>query len=240
MSSTPPPASYVPEPYQPQRAVGHVTDPSVLGLQAYMAQVVVPARHHRRRSGLIGLITVLIVAGAAAVWHAGVFRPGSRPATVPVGSGVSPGGPTDPPIGPGIVYRSSAGHYAARFLGLPTEASKPGAAAGQLFTLHVVTDDGSDSFVESADLYPGIGARQADALLPGLVANVGAPRGLAVAQSKAMTFHDRPAQLTRLVDQSGNSVEVLAVVYGTQRFYLLSADSGAAFDLLKRSFVALP
>jgi hypothetical protein len=240
MSSTPPPAVYVPEPYQPRLAASRVDDPTVIGLETYVAQVVEPARRHKRRVRLTLLTLVLLAAAAIASWQLGFEHGTSRPTTVPVGSGVTPGAPTDPPVGPGNVYRSTAGHYAARFLGLPTEASRPGAAGGLLYTLHAVVDDSSGSFVESSDLYPGIAPREVDSFLRGLVAATAGPRGLAVAENKATTFHGRPAQTVRLVDATGHSVTLLAVAFGTRRFYLLGAESGSAFTLLKDSFVALP
>ncbi len=240
MSSTPPPAAYVPEPYQPRTAAARVADPTVIGLETYVAQVVLPARRHKRRVRLTLLALVLLVTAAIASWQLDFGASATRPAAVPVGSGVTSGASTNSPGDLGTVYRSAAGHYAARFLGLPLETTKPGAADGQLFTFHLTGDDNADAFVAGAELYPGIPPQQSEALLLGLVAGMAGPTGLAVAENKAITFHGRPARQARLVDAKGNSINVLAAVYGTQRIYVLSAPSGSAFNLLKDSFVALP
>lgn len=240
MSSSPRPAVYVPEPYDPRRAVAPGADAGLDGLTAYVEAVVLPELRRKRRFRMTVLVLVLLLAGLGAGWQL-VWRNGTASsATAPAGSGVAPGDPTDPPFGLGSVYRSASGHFAARFLGLTAERSQSGTIGGESYTLHFTGDESSGAFVAGAELTPGVPRDQVQELLHGLIAGMGGRPGLTLGDVHATTFKHRPARSATLTNNRGTVLTLLAVVYGSQRIYLLGAPSGSALTLLKSSFVALP
>jgi hypothetical protein len=225
---------YVPEPYDVHQAAdGSSVDPP--GISAYYEALERTRRRRHRVRVRVG--AVLVVALAVGGWWFG-FHTSDAP-TAPAGSGVAAGQPTDPPDGPGTVYRSAGGHFVVRFADRVTEAAAPVTVGTETISMHVAADVSGTTAVEGADISPAIPQDAVDDLLRGMMHGATRIPGLTVDHDRAATFHGRPAREGVLTTKDGKSLTLLGVVYGTERVYVLIAPTGDAYDALKASFVAL-
>jgi hypothetical protein len=225
---------YVPEPYDVHpTAVGSAVDPS--GISAYYEELERTRRRRRRIRVRVG--AVLVAALAVGGWWFG-FHAADAP-TAPAGSGVAAGQPTDPPDGPGTVYRSVGGHFAVRFADRVTEAAEPVTVGTETISMHVAADVAGTAAVEGADISPAIPQDAVDAVLRGMMQGATRLSGLTVDHDRPATFHGRPAREGVFTARDGRSLTLLGVVYGTERVYVLIAPTGDAYNALKASFVAL-
>lgn len=237
------PTTYVPEPYDGRTTAASRPPTSLQAALPYLGGFAIPARRRTRRGFWIaaGLIVVLAIAGLAL--RITRQHDKAQKVTLPAGSGVSAQAAKNPPAGAGVVYRSAAGHFAARFHKRPTEHTTKKTLARLTFTVHLAADASTNALIEGTVISaPGIPAAAVDQFLSGELAGMASAGALTVTldTQTTTTFQGRPAREAQYHTKNGFSFTALAVVYGTQRAYLLAAPSGPTFAALKRTFVASP
>jgi len=204
----------------------------------YAATVSTQQRRGPRRGYWIPAAVIVTIAAGGYLWQ--VVSPHHSSATAPTGTGVSPAAATaEPPPGPGQVYRSTDGGFAVRFVGAPVELDKTATTQVVTMSIHAMADRAHSSVVEGIDLSPDVPHGEIDNLLRGTIAGLTHAGGAITRESKS-TFRDRPAYQADFAQSDGRTFPVEAVLYGSQRCYVLFAPSGPAFDALANSFVALP
>jgi hypothetical protein len=234
------PVTYVPPPYDGPPAMSNGFSPSWHPTAPYPG-LTIPARRETRRGYWIAAVMIVVLAAAGLAWRVVDPHGDSQDMTLPAGTGVSPQATTaTPPAGPGNVYRSAAGHFAVRLLQRPTEQARPGSANGLTITTHIMAETSSNSLVEGADISPGIPASAVDSFLRGEIDGIASSGALTLEHQNKATFHGRPAREAEYHSSNGLTFSAVAVIYGSQRNYVLLAPSGPAFVALENSFVALP
>ena len=141
-----------------------------------------------------------------------------------------------------VVITYAEGHLRARFPAAPKETTEPGSFAGVSFTVHfaVANSGRKPTLAGSEDITEALPESSYAATLRGAVGGFGGSSGLALINQRADTFQGHVAQRATFADTIGTTYVLLAFVYSSTRLYLLFAPSGAPFDSLMESFVALP
>jgi hypothetical protein len=92
--------------------------------------------------------------------------------------------------------------------------------------------------VQGIDISPGVPSGQIEDFPHGVIAGLNNGGGT-ITRGFDTTFRGRPAYEVDYV-QGGSTFTMEAVVYGSQRTYVIAAPSGPTFGALAGSFVALP
>jgi hypothetical protein len=232
------PMTYAATPYGPGPAFQHgalrtLAQPET----SYDETVILPERRGPRGEFWIPAAMIVTLAACWFTWK--LVSPDHPSASVPVGTGVSAAASAaEPPPGPGQVYRSTAGHFAVRFLSQPVEMSKSMTNQVATMTGHLLTDQPHGCGVEGVNISPGVPDSEIESALHGLVD--GATSGGSVTREVETTFRGRPAYEADDETADGRTFTVEAVLYGSERAYIFIAPSGPTFAAMVDSFVALP
>jgi hypothetical protein len=195
-----------------------------------------PAKRSRRAIWIAAAVVVVLVVAAivaVAVTHKSSSNSTATPKSVDIAT-------VAVPDGPGVIYRSPKGHFAARFPEAPDEKAVNGTTEGVGYTVYLAADTNSHTVIEAVGLSEKIPASVQDELLDGIVEGASSSSGLAAGTSSDITFQGHHAQLTQLTSDDGTDIALLAFIYSDQRMYLLLAPSGDGIKNLEASFVAAP
>lgn len=142
----------------------------------------------------------------------------------------------------GVLITYTAGHLQARFPTAPEETSEPGSFDGVNLMVHtaVARVGRKPTLVACEDVSQAIPDAIYGATLRGAIGSFEGSSGLSLINERADTFQGHVAQRATLSDTIGTTYALLAFVYSGTRVYLLFAPTGASFDSLTESFVALP
>lgn len=142
----------------------------------------------------------------------------------------------------GVVIIYTAGHLRARFPVAPQETSQPASFGGVSLVVHTaVARMGRKTTIAACeDVSEAIPEAAYAATLRGAVGGFEGSSGLSLVNEQPDTFQGHTAQRAMFSDTIGTRYVLLAFVYSGTRVYLLFAPSGAPFDSLAESFVALP
>ncbi len=144
------------------------------------------------------------------------------------------------PAGPGVIYRSSDGHFAARFPDNPNVHTVPGSLGGLTYTIIVASDQASGTVVESAKISQALRGSELPVNLTAAVRSTAVAAGTTLTSDSATIFQGSPAHQGEFQVSDGTRVSVIAIGYSTSRIYEVAAPTGAAFDDLLASFVPVP
>ena len=233
-SAYPPPPAYPPSAYPPPSAYGPTGYPPPAGYPAtgypYVNYHVAGPRARRHPAVWIAAAIVAFVLVAVATVFA-LTRTGSS------GSSVAH---VAVPDGPGVVYRSARGHFADRFPELPDQKIIPETIGNVSISLVVADDQGSNTIVECETLSQDVPADETDMTLTTAIKSTAVGGNLTLTSDRATTYQGHPAHRGEYQAPDGTTLTALAIGYSSHRFYELLAPSGAAFDNLLASFVAVP
>jgi hypothetical protein len=140
----------------------------------------------------------------------------------------------------GVLYRSAAGHFAARFPKHPTEGTLTQSVQGVDIKAHFAADQPSRTIVEADDFSRAFPSDLMDQVLRRALVALTTTSDLTLDNQTATTFQGRPARQAQYTSAKGSTLTALVVAYNSKRVYLLYAQSGPAFDSLRQSFVAIP
>jgi hypothetical protein len=215
-----PPAAAVAPPSPPSFSAATPAPPPVDDLVRRDDFVVVSQRVELRRDSRFGRVVTALVAlavvcaGGFATWHYLAPKP------------------------PGVLYRSSEGHFAARFPHRPDSTSQSYAAAGISATWYGAIDGETNSMIFSVVLRGGIPAAAVPAFLHGVVAGIASGTVTPEGQSTS-TFHGVAA--TTAYFSTADALDVSAMVFvSSGRGYVLVGPSGQTFLRLTASFREVP
>ena len=141
-----------------------------------------------------------------------------------------------------VVITYADGHLRARFPSAPQETSQPASFGGVRFSIHTaIARVGRKATVAACeDVSQSMPEAIYAATLRGAIGGFEGSSGLALINERADTFQGHVAQRATFSDTIGTTYALLAFVYSGTRVYLLFAPTGAPFDSLTESFVALP
>jgi hypothetical protein len=226
-----PPAYGQPAAYEPPPAYGQ---PPVYGQPGnFGPPTPAPPRKRRTIWILAALVALVLVAGVVAFAVTRNSGSTSKAGTADIES-------ITVPDGPGVIYRSSAGHFADRFPEAPDARSINGSADGIDYTVYLAADTASHTVVEAAGFSTKLPADQQDDLLEGIVEGASSTSGLGAGATTDTTFQGHRARRADLTGDDGTDIALLAFIYSDQRIYLLFAPTGNAMNNLEASFVAVP
>ena len=211
------------DPYPP------VSDPPFQGPRAWdVPNGFVPLRKPRRLTAgkrwlIVAVLVLALVAGAG--W---LLRP--KPAKDSSG---------DPPSKASsliatVTYRSTRGHFAARFVDRPKTATMRFAVDGRTVSAYLAIDAKAKEIVAGYAFAPALPADAVrNALRGGLT---GMARGAQVGDVVEGSYEGHPSITATLANGSGDPARVILYAYSGSRFYMLAARDDATLALLESRF----
>jgi hypothetical protein len=186
-----------------------------------------PTPHRRSRAPRFIAAAVIAVIVAAGATYLATDSTDSKIATVAV------------PSGPGVVYRSSAGNFAARFPEKPEVRTIPITVGDDKATTIVAVD--ADDHIEVASSHDATAnaSSTTPAVLRAQLSGFAATSGLTLLSDTVTSYQNRGAVQGEFRAPSGSTFTALVIGYSPTRVYFLVAPTGSAFDDLLASFVAV-
>lgn len=188
--------------------------------------------------GWIKATLILLVVGAAVVGGMLGYNRLTAPSAAATPSKVGTAQLVTAATGAGVLYRSTAGHFTARFPKRPIESDPPPTRqSGITSTVHSATDTSTDTLVAAIDLSSNVAVPAA--FLSGVLRGVSSSGALRLDHESATTFGGHPARMGTYSSSTNLAMTGIAVLYGPRRAYVMVAASGSSFAALTKSFAAL-
>jgi hypothetical protein len=143
------------------------------------------------------------------------------------------------PNGPGVVFRSDSGHFAARFPATPTQQTVPASFGSIKFSLIIAVDQPSRTAVECEKLSQSMPSEEVSSALDSAIRSTASAAGSVLISDSPTTFQGHVAEEGQFTGSDGTQMTALAFEYSSTRTYELLAPT-ATFANLTASFVAVP
>jgi hypothetical protein len=175
-----------------------------------------------------GVLAFVVLAGVAIFAVNRIGGSSNQAATVSV------------PDGPGVVYRSSRGHFAGRFAETPDQQVVGGSFGSTSYSLVIAADQPAETLIQSELLSQPLPSAEPRATLTVAIKSTAINTGITLISDGEVQFQGHPAHTGNYKAPDGTLLTALAIGYGNERIYLLFAPTGTAYDNLVASFVAVP
>jgi hypothetical protein len=231
------PPAYDPSPYAPLASASYPAPPGYQGYQgspgypafpAYQGDP--PARGQNNHGSWIvaGVVAFVLLAAVAIFAVSKIGGASNRASTVTV------------PDGPGVVYRSTRGHFAGRFAETPDQHVVNGSFGATSYSLVIASDQPAETLIQSELLSQPLPSGEIPASLTVAIKSTAINTGITLISDDEVQFQGHPAHAGYYKAPDGTLLTALAIGYGNERIYLLFAPTGTAYDDLAASFVAVP
>jgi hypothetical protein len=221
------PPGYQPPTYQPAPP-GYPGYPSYPASAGYQGDPPSAGRSSHGIWILAGVLAFVLLAGGA------IF------AASKIGSGRNQASTVTVPDGPGVVYRSTSGHFAGRFAETPDQHVLHGSLGNVSYSLVIASDQPAETIVESELLSQPLPTDEIPLNLTAGIKSIAIGGNMTLISDDAEQFQGRPAHAGYYRASDGTMLSALAFGYGSERIYVLLAPTGTAYDDLAASFVAVP
>jgi hypothetical protein len=220
------PPSYPPPPGYPGYP-GYPAYPSYPAFAGYQGDPSSGRRTSYRTWIVAGVLAFVLLAGGA-IFAVSKIGGSNQASTVTV------------PDGPGVVYRSTSGHFAGRFEEKPDQQELHGSLGNISYSLVIASDQPAQTVIESELLSQSLPASEISASLTVGIKSIALNGALTLISDNQDQFQGRPAYAGNFKAPDGTLLTALAFGYGNARIYLLVAPTGTAYDNLVASFVPVP
>jgi hypothetical protein len=140
----------------------------------------------------------------------------------------------------GVVITSSEGHFRARFPSQPTEQTVPETIGSEKVTIHAAVVGAPVTEIAAEDSSIAIPASEYQTTLRLALSTFAGVTNSQASPQLATTFRGQPARTATFTIAGREQLSALIFFYSQTRLYYLVAETGAQFNELEASFVALP